>query len=226
MPTVITPEGREACRFGALNLLQFKAQGRAPTADEWSELERRTQTLWDLLSEGSRGRFILGEIPKWISVVMLSSLGVALASLLTALLVLQRDGASALLIVPYMGWLMALGTIGSLSFIGMNALSVLNDATFDLSNAKLIILRISVGALFGVVISVALGYPQFQDFVKALVGSAGAADKELIFEQAMWLLLPFVLGFSTSLVIMILNRFAEAIQTFFGKGEAQRAKKE
>ncbi len=33
----------------------------------------------------------------------------------------------------------------------------------------------------------------------------------------MLLLLPFVLGFSTSLVIMILNRLVGAVQAFFGK---------
>jgi hypothetical protein len=35
--------------------------------------------------------------------------------------------------------------------------------------------------------------------------------------QVVMLLLPFILGFSTSLVIFVLNQMLEAVQTFFGR---------
>jgi hypothetical protein len=42
-------------------------------------------------------------------------------------------------------------------------------------------------------------------------------EPDKLLERAIMLLLPFILGFSTTLVIMILNRFVEAVQSFFGK---------
>ena len=42
--------------------------------------------------------------------------------------------------------------------------------------------------------------------------------------QALWLLMPFVLGFSTSLVILVLARAVEAVQTFFGKSPTAQAR--
>lgn len=113
----------------------------------------------------------------------------------------------------------------------MNALSVQEDATFDLSNGRLITLRIALGALFGMVLSVAFGFQPFLDFMWGLVNPAGTdknRDIATLSQQALMLLLPFVLGFSTSLVIMVLNRCVESVQTFFGKpptqgGDAKRA---
>ena len=43
------------------------------------------------------------------------------------------------------------------------------------------------------------------------------ASGSVLTTQAVFLLLPFVLGFSTSLVILILNQFVEAVQAFFGR---------
>jgi hypothetical protein len=122
-------------------------------------------------------------------------------------------------------WLASLGAIGSISFVGMNALSVQDDATFDISNTKLLVLRISLGALFGVVLTLPFGFNSFTTFIDLLLqgGSQTPEGSQPLKEvplQSLLLLLPFVLGFSTSLVIMILNQFVDAIQSFFGKKSA------
>jgi hypothetical protein len=44
-------------------------------------------------------------------------------------------------------------------------------------------------------------------------------EVDSLLKPAIFLLLPFVLGFSTSLVIMILNRLVGGVQAFFGKTE-------
>jgi|SRR5215470_17061467 len=49
--------------FGRLNLLRFNHSGRAPTEEEWKRVEYHTQTLFGLLTDPLRRRFILGDIP-------------------------------------------------------------------------------------------------------------------------------------------------------------------
>jgi hypothetical protein len=80
-------------------------------------------------------------------------------------------------------------------------------------------LRIALGALFGVVLSLPFGYPQFVLFCKAAWKPSVFFDPNagVLTKQAVLLLLPFILGFSTSLVIQILTQLVEAVQTFLGR---------
>ena len=73
----------------------------------------------------------------------------------------------------YMIWLAALGAIGSISFIGMNALAVQTDVTFDLTNTKLIVMQIVLGALFEIVLTLPFGFGSFMDFLFDLQHGAG-----------------------------------------------------
>jgi hypothetical protein len=84
------------------------------------------------------------------------------------------------------------------------------------------ILRIVLGSLFGLVLTLPFGYDDFVRFCMSLNGSSvttsTATDASHVTNQAIMLLLPFVMGFSNSLVIMVLNRMVSAIQAFFGQG--------
>ena len=125
------------------------------------------------------------------------------------------------LLVPFMTFVIGLGAIGASASIGMNALSVQEDATFDISNGKFLWLRLLLGALLGTMLTFPWAFPVFQAFVRGLLASPAAEVdiQQEQFKQALWLLMPFVLGFSTSLVILVLSRAVEAVQTFFGKTE-------
>jgi len=198
--------------FGRLNLLQYKYGGRSPTQEEWSDVEQLTQILFRQLSEPLRRRFLLGEIPWWMAYLPIGLAIVALVALYTAVALHAGN------ILPYyLIWLMSLGAIGSVSFIGMNALSVQQDITFDLTKIRLMLLRITLGALFGLVLTLPFGYQGFRDFVTGLSGSTPSGGDSQKISQAMQLLFPFILGFSTSLVIMVLNRLVDAVQAFFGR---------
>jgi len=212
--------------FGHLNLLKYSFNGRTPTEAEYSQVERLTQTLFSSLTEPLRRRFIMSEIPGWVSGLSISLAFVALASLVlaiiaqdVALLRLPSSGANTLPF--YLVWLMSLGAIGSVAFIGMNALSVQQDITFDLSNRRLMKLRIVLGALFALVLTLPFGFEGFIQFIGVI--SRGQIEGDVAQRkiggptQAMLLLLPFVLGFSTSLVIMVLNRLVDGVQSFFGR---------
>lgn len=212
--------------FGHLNLLKYGFNGRTPTEAEYYQVERLTQTLFSSLTEPLRRRFIMSEIPGWVSGLSISLAFVALASLVlaiitqdVALLRLPSSGANTLPF--YLVWLMSLGAIGSVAFIGMNALSVQQDITFDLSNRRLMKLRIVLGALFALVLTLPFGFEGFIQFIGVIsrrqIEGDVAQPKIGGPTQAMLLLLPFVLGFSTSLVIMVLNRLVDGVQSFFGR---------
>ena len=147
----------------------------------------------------------------------------AAVSLMSAILLPQISGTGHLraYVLPfYLVWLLSLGAIGAIAFIGMNILSVQEDVTFDLTNQRLVSLRISLGALFGLVLTLPFGFEGFVQFLDAVVmGQKEPTQPSQIdvTTQAIMLLLPFILGFSTSLVILILNRLVEAVQGFFGK---------
>jgi hypothetical protein len=220
----ISPGDSAPLSFGRLNLLQYRPDGRSPTQQEWSEVELQTQTLFRLLTEPLRRRFILGEIPSWISILPILLALLALAGLIGAIVVQRIDflhlkTISANTLPFYLVWLMSLGAIGAVAFIGMNALSVQQDITFD---RRLMLLRITLGALFGLVLTLPFGFNGFMEFVSGISSESLPQDMIpartiTVTTQALLLLLPFVLGFSTSLVIMILNRLVEGVQAFFGK---------
>ena len=211
-----------ALSFGKLNLLRYSVGGREPTQEEWSDVELHTQTLFGLLTEPLRRRFVLGEIPSWVAIRLPIVLPLVPGAALIMSVVAQDAGwfmvtskLGSSLLPFYSIWLMALGASGSVAFIGMNALSVQQDITFDLNNRRLMILRITLGALFALVLTLPFGFESFRDFIK---GFDFKPERSInVPMQAMLLLLPFVLGFSTSLVILVLNRLVDAVQTFFGK---------
>jgi hypothetical protein len=211
---VISEDARADLTFGSLNLLSYSRDGRPPTEQEWAQVEKLTQALFGLLTGPLRRRYIVGGIPTWVSLVPIVFAAVGVTALVLAVL----SGPGAVQILPfYIVWLVCLGAVGSIAFIAMNALSVQDDATFDLTNDRLMILRIVLGGLFALVITLPLGFEGFVTFVENITSGTGRGSDSIVSEAPL-LLLPFVLGFSTTLVILILNRLVEAVQSFFGRG--------
>ena len=229
----IPPEESCFLSFGELNLLRPGPNGRRPTEAEWTDLEDRTQVLFGRLTYSLRHRFLLGEIPSWITTLSMAMALLALLALMGAIFIpfefqMETMRARVLALPFYLVWLMSLGAIGSIAFVGMNALSVQQDVTFDLGNHRLMALRISLGALFGLVLALPFGFNDFIQFLSGIIQgkqetTAGASDSHVLTIRALMLLLPFVLGFSTPLVIMILNRLIDSIQAFFGRTSANVA---
>jgi hypothetical protein len=230
----LQPTDQNAFAFGALNLLRYNPFGRIPTEQEWSKVELLTQALFQLPTDAIRRKFVLGAIPWSMSALPIVFALIGLVSLVLSIVSQHSNllgmGTIGGNILPfYLIWLMSLGAIGSIAFIGMNALSVQEDATFDLNNTRLMVLRISLGALFGLVLTLPFGFEGFVQFITNISNLAGRTSAPIdssgaeVTTQALMLLLPFVLGFSTSLVILILNRLVEAVQGFFGKPATSRS---
>jgi hypothetical protein len=236
----LDPDQPNVLGFGDLNMLQatgvlFRLRGRAATRGEWDQLEHQTEAIYRLMDEKRRRKFTLGTVPWWIA--WTPAIGAILAATLLVMAIIavgfsiQTDDAraaiAAIALLCYSAWLMVLGAVGSAAFIGMNVLSVQEDVTFDLTNRRLMVMRIVLGALFALILTLPFGFAGFVEFCKEITkfGSAGdavAPDTNVLSKQAVLLLLPFILGFSTSLVIMILNQLIEGVQAFFGRKSPDR----
>lgn len=238
------PDGKDI-DFGDLMRLRSPAadsghQGRVPRKDEWAQVAQLTQTLFCLMSDPQRKKFLLGEFPKVVMWETGAFLAIAVGALVIAVISYDPSASNPVFsnsrMLLYIFWLVFLGAIGSVAFIGMNALSVQQDATFDMNNGRLLQLRIILGALFGLVLTLPFGYDGFTLFIESVAkhsasataasatAASGAGSNSApplapnpLSTSALIMLLPFVFGFSTSLVIMVLNRLIEGGQAFFGK---------
>jgi hypothetical protein len=210
--------GAAALEMGNLTALYLHPHGRTPTVQEWNQVEKQTQAIFLLLAPPQRRKFLMGGAPWMVAWLPVYFLGLAGLSLFFAVITIQSDWPYFWMLLSYLIWLATLGAVGALAFIGMNALSIQDDITFDLTNTRLMLLRVTLGALFAVVLTLPFGYPEFLTFC-ARIAKPGSepTDASVLTREAMFLLLPFVLGFSTSLVILILNQIIEAAQVFFGR---------
>lgn len=225
---VVLPMSEDDSRaLGDLFTLTPSFRGRPPTGVEWSELDRFNQLFFQRLTEAQRRRFLLGGIPQAFARLPFIFVGIAVLSLLASFIIpyfMQNFGHAAAqpnwnrvaVLSCYLFWLISLGALGSIAFIGMNALSVQQDITFDLLNPRLINLRIALGALFALVLTLPFGFDGYIKFLETVLGVPNEKGPPSTFDTSM-LIMPFLFGFSTSLVIMILNRLLEAAQSFFGK---------
>jgi hypothetical protein len=213
----IRVEDTQLFSFGTLNQLRYSDGGRLATLEEWGMVDERLQKLFGYLDDDLRKRFRLRQTANLIAGVPVALMILALLSLLAGTLTTDRNALLGL----YFVWTAFLGGLGSIGFLSMNALSIQTDATFDLTNHSLLAVRIVLGSLFGVVLSIPFGFDSFVTFCQTIGSGAAQGGQNTWVSygvQATLLLMPFILGFSTSLVILILNRFVESIGVFFGQG--------
>ena len=219
----VNPSDAISLEMGNLSALFFHAKGRPPTPLEWNQVERQTQAIFLLLTPSLRRKFLMGGTPWIVAWMPIYFLGIAAVSLVAAVAII-RFAINPFWILPvYLLWLATLGATGALAFIGMNALSIQDDITFDLTNTRLMLLRVALGALFAVVLTLPFGYEEFLSFCNGIAVPFSTVKTSALTKQAIFLLQPFVLGFSTSVVILILNQMVDAVQTFFGRRSSQES---
>jgi hypothetical protein len=131
-----------------------------------------------LLADEQRRKFILRQYPTFIIYVAILSFGMSLISfgwavfpwflarpyataLSTFLGVEMEIADNSIILFSFMMWNICVGALGSIAFISVNALSMQSDATFDITNARFVMLRVVLGALFGVLIALPIGIEAF-----------------------------------------------------------------
>jgi len=193
--------------LGTLNSIRYRDNAREPSASEWDELNRKLQHFYSLLSETDLRKFHFKLAAPMLKVtpaalVLFSILCLIIPNIIIAVPAWALEAA-------FFGWILTVGALGSMAFILVNALGIQVDPTVDVTDRNATMFRVSLGALFSVILTLPFGYPTFEKFLQDLGKTVDPKEGAL-------LLMPFLFGFSTSLVLTILNRLVEGAQTFFG----------
>ncbi|MHB9835093.1 hypothetical protein Q8F57_009665 [Paraburkholderia terrae] len=196
--------------FGQLSILKYSDQGRDPSDEEWRLLDQCASQVYPLLTENLRAKYLATQAPRGIARTALLA---ALCAILTTALTISFPDSN-MHVFAFAVWTTSMGVLGSLAFVGMNVLALQDDITFDYTNLRLTILRVVLGGLFGLVIAFPYGIYEYVHFLAALRDPKIKNDDAI--KQASYLLLPFVLGFSTTVVIIILGRIMQGVQALFG----------
>jgi hypothetical protein len=220
----ISPEDAPLFFFGKLNHLRRDDKGRLPTDEEWDILDKHSHKLFAyLLDDDLKKRFRLKQSTDLIAGLAVVFILLASVSLVFAVSLIPDRFA---MFITYWLWTVSLGALGALGFLSVNALSPHREVPFDLTNRGLLAVRIVSGALFAFVMSIPVGFDNFVTFRESIangISAQGAANTAVAFGlQAMLLLLPFILGFSTSVVMLVMNRLVESLAVFFGDSRLGR----
>jgi hypothetical protein len=222
----------EKLTFGQYYSITFNRKGKSVDEEDWKFLEDRSRLLMSYMTPESLRRFELLFAPKalyWMPIILASVAATSLAIsvfpqnfALSGLMHLFESPspateAASWRLFGFLVWCITLGAIGAISFLYVNALSIQIDKNVDVTNRNFITMRVILGALFGVVLDLPIGYPGFVDFCDGLAQyvPAHTSGKVDIAGGAL-LLVPFLIGFSAPLMINILNRLVELIQNLFG----------
>jgi YVTN family beta-propeller protein len=118
-----------------------------------------------------------------------------------------------------LGWVISMGCIGGIASLGMQAIEVPEgNPAIDISNRQLAILRVVLGGLFALVLTFAFESDCFIDICHRIAwGREFVGDQESPLFRAFVLMLPFMLGFSTLLVTMVINQLNAGALIFFGR---------
>ena len=107
-----------------------------------------------------------------------------------------------------------------LASLGMKAINTPEiEVDFNISDKRLVILRVVLGGLFALALTFPFTGDCFIDFCY-FMGTGKlltARGEEGPFLRAFILITPFLLGFSTSLVMLVINQLKVGVLAFFGK---------
>lgn len=215
----------EALQMGDLWLIQYSLKGRLPSLDEWNKVENQTQFIYSIFSGEYRRKFLFSEAPSILFMLPVLLLIVSSMCVVLPLLYGQSVFLGTMMLSCYLFWSCLLGALGALAFIGMNALSIQSDITFDLTNVRLVVLRVVIGALFALVICMPFGFSEFSGFELNLINAGNPGNPyagQGLSSQTVWLFAPLILGFSTTSVILIMNHLVDAIGSFFGQNPNEK----
>jgi hypothetical protein len=191
---------------------------RPPSGNEWSDVEDKIIKLMYCLDEEQikmveikhLSGVMLDRVALWLLVFSIISLTASLALNKWYPVEPRPDWYFPAFLLCFTCWLATMGSLGSAAFIYVNALSIQVDPRVDVTSRTLVIMRLILGALFSVILALPFGNQTFIKFSNELF------KNNMEMAESFLLLLPFILGFSTPLVLNILGRFIRSAQTFFG----------
>lgn len=214
----IDPRDFEASDLSDFMPYRFHRSGKMASAAEWKRIDSISAILNNYRTQDMIKELRAKNMQISIGIFPIIAMGILVLGFVTSILGVVfsefksiDDRVSVVVIVGYVGWTLALGALGACAFLAVNTLSVRNDASFDITNRALVYIRLSLGSVFAFVLGFPVSISEYGRFV-ARTATMDALEMAAIGK----LLVPFVLGFSTSLVMSIMDRFVLSIASLFG----------
>lgn len=219
------PSQLESIDLGPLNNLSYCHDGRVPSPGEWKLLDEKIAILASYLNDDLRQKIRIRELSVFFDTLPLIFLLATLGTVLYRFLYggFFEKGSlpfNASFLLSLIVWTVAQGGLGACAFLGTRIATRRSDKSMidnlsdvsDVTDEGILRIRIVLGCLFGSLIGVPIGSLAFDKMGSAIYDntvSLTPTDFALI-------IFPFMVGFSTNLVLAILERFIESIRTFFG----------
>ena len=214
--------------LAALGSMRYSPAGRAASEEEWRKLYAISHGLPSALPLEIATAFSIWRLRTFFGLFPLIFLIMGIAALEATYL--QGYAASSsgwyyfIGLAAVLSWTCALGGLGTSAFFGTSLLAQLASATGN-DQAKLkeitddtyLQTRLMIGILFAFVLGLPFGHLSL-DTASASLYEDVAWNAEL-FTTMLHILAPFLLGFSTALVLAILERLIEGIKTTLGVGQ-------
>lgn len=217
-----------------LEAAKYRRTGRPALASEWRALQSAEEHIATLETPELRLHLRTATARRTVRSWSIVSLIVGMAAFAVVLLVFALfeggcisagscDAAKTSLpaigrvlnTLCYMLFALALGAMGSAASIALNSLSAKSDDKFDLTDKDLVIMRIVAGSLFGLTLSIPWSAPIFAQLTRELALSNTFTLLEDP-KKTIFMILPFMIGFSTALVLLVINRVVSGFEAVFG----------
>lgn len=212
--------------LAALGSMRYSRRGRAASEEEWRKLYAISHGLASELPLEIATAFSIWRLRTFFGLFPIIFLIMGIAALEATYLEGYAVGGWYYFIglAAVLSWTCALGGLGTSAFFGTSLLAQLASATGN-DQAKLkeitddtyLRTRLMIGILFAFVLGLPFGHLSL-DTASASLFKDVVWNADL-FTTILHILAPFLLGFSTALVLSILERLIEGIKTTFGVGQ-------
>jgi hypothetical protein len=219
------PEDLQNIHLQNLNNLSYSSSGRCPNDIEWQKLDEKLATLTSYLSQDMRLKIRLGELGIFFKTLPIIFL---ISSVLSTILYInlpymlgETSPWRLLLWLTIMSiWSISQGGLGACAFLGTSVVmktsifhSKLSQENIDLTDRNFLFIRVILGTLFALI----LGLP-YSPLGLNVIDELNFAGQTVPNESHLLLgLVPFLAGFSTHLVLIILGKFVIAFEAVFGR---------
>jgi len=215
--------------LAALGSMRYSTRGRAATEEEWQKLYATSQGVTSQIPSQMLTAFSIWRLRRFFGVVPIVFLIMGIVALEATYL----NNANALehqawyyfiSLAAVLFWTSALGGLGTAAFFGTSLLAQLASAHAndeaklkEITDYNYLQARLIVGVLFAFVLGLPFGRLSLDTASTSLYDDI-VWNADLV-TTAMHILAPFLLGFSTALVLAILDRLIEGMKTILGVGQ-------
>lgn len=242
---VIDASKTELLGLCGLDQLRYGRRGRLPTPEEWTLLDRKLLELNSLLEADQRRKIRIRELRiffKFAPILFLIFAVLSIVWYLTFPIMPIFKSLTWYRNVAYLfgmaTWGVTQGGLGACAFIGTHVTIRAKRAVADRRNLEprtasdldvdefsdedYLRMRIVMGCLFGFI----FGFPTAPSALGVMITwlyNSSASEQPLAAHSVDFalLLIPFLAGFNSNLVLTVLNRFVSAVQILFGVTERQ-----